>query len=136
MAGFKRYYAMKWLKRVLSIILNGKRLHELIMLQILLERQIIDKDIFTTRLLEEGGTFREQDYLSAVRVLEKDFLNTQSEKTKYLSVEFFVSEKIEEFRFLSIKRLLASPSSRKCKVSFNMELKNTRTVIWNMMRTI
>ena len=77
------------LEFVSSTILNGKRPHELIMLQLFFERQSVDRDTFAERLLQEGEAFREADYLSAIRVLEKDFMNTQSEKKKFSSVEFF-----------------------------------------------
>ena len=40
------------LEFVSSIILNGKRLHELIMLQMILEQQIINREAFTERLAE------------------------------------------------------------------------------------
>ncbi|MCH5252770.1 MAG: DUF3427 domain-containing protein [Lachnospiraceae bacterium] len=80
------------LEFISSTILNGKRPHELIMLQLLFEQQNIDREIFTERMLQEGEEFREADYLSAIRVLKKDFVNTQSEKKKYLSVEFFEPE--------------------------------------------
>ena len=87
------------LEFVSSIILNGKRLHELIMLQMILEQQIIDREAFTERLAKRGKKFREADYVSAIRVLTKDFLNTQSEKKKYLEVEFFVPEEVGTHQF-------------------------------------
>ena len=87
------------LEFVSSIILNGKRPHELIMLQMILEQQIIDREAFTERLAERGKKFREADYVSAIRVLTKDFLNTQSEKKKFLEVEFFVPEEVGTYRF-------------------------------------
>ena len=77
------------LEFVSSTILNGKRPHELIMLQMLFEQQNIDRETFAECLLHEGEDFREVDYLSAVRILKKDFINTQSEKKRYSLVEFF-----------------------------------------------
>ena len=87
------------LEFVSSIILNGKRPHELIMLQMILEQQIINRKAFTERLAERGKKFREADYVSAIRVLTKDFLNTQSEKKKFLEVEFFAPEEVATHRF-------------------------------------
>lgn len=87
------------LEFISSLVLNGKRPHELIMLQMLLEQQAIDRDTFTERLTEEGEKFKEADFLSAIRVLTKDFLNTQSEKKRYSTVEFFESEEIMKHHF-------------------------------------
>ena len=88
------------LEFISSTILNGKRPHELIMLQMLFEQQNIDRETFTEQLLQEGENFREADYLSAIRVLEKSFINTQSEKKKYSSVEFLEQEE-GQHHFLS-----------------------------------
>lgn len=88
------------LEFVSSIILNGKRPHELIILQMLLECQNIDSESFSIYLEKEGKEYREADYISAIRVLTKDFLNTQSEKNKYSLVKFLESEKESELHFL------------------------------------
>lgn len=88
------------LEFVSSIILSGKRPHELILLQMLLEQEEIDRNAFEIRLTKEGNEFKETDYISAINVLSKDFLNTQSEKKKYLSVGFFEPQEQRELRFL------------------------------------
>ena len=88
------------LEFISSIILSGKRPHELILLQMLLEQEEIDRKSFTARLTKEGSEYREADYISAINVLSKDFLNTQSEKNKYVSVEFFEPREQGEVRFL------------------------------------
>ena len=88
------------LEFVSSIILNGKRPHELIILQMLLECQKIDSKSFSVQLEKEGKAYREADYLSAVRVLTKDFLNTQSEKNRYSYVEFLKPETREQRLFM------------------------------------
>lgn len=88
------------LEFISSIILSGKRPHELILLQMLLEQEEIDRKTFTARLTKEGSEYREADFISAINVLSKDFLNTQSEKNKYVSVEFFEPKEQGEMRLL------------------------------------
>ena len=109
------------LEFISSIILNGKRPHELIMLQMILEQQIIDREAFTERLAERGKKFRESDYVSAIRVLTKDFLNTQSEKKKFLQVEFFVPEEVGTHRFFE---RMEPYYQELCREPFMKELKN------------
>ena len=83
-----------------SLIISGKRPHELIMLQMLIMQQELNRESFTERLSQEGEHFVETDYLSAIRVLNKDFINTQSEKTKYALVQFFDEEQIKKRKFI------------------------------------
>ena len=109
------------LEFISSIILSGKRPHELILLQMLLEQEEIDRNSFTTRLTKEGGKYKEADYISAINVLSKDFLNTQSEKNKYTSVEFFEPKEEGEMRFL--KRVLSFYQKIQ-RAPFKQELQN------------
>ena len=82
------------LEFISSIIINGKRPHELLLLQMLMEQQSIEKVDFVEKLKEVGEAYQEEDYRSAIRVLKKDFINTQSEKNKYVSIDFFDAEVI------------------------------------------
>ena len=109
------------LEFISSIILSGKRPHELIILQMLLEQEEIDRNTFTAHLTKVGNKYKEADYISAINVLSKDFLNTQSEKSRYMSVEFFEPKEEGEARFL--KRVL-SFCQKIQRESFKQELQN------------
>ncbi len=86
------------LEFISSILINGKRPHELLMLKILMEKQVLEKDEFIDSLMYYGDSFDENDYFSAKRVLEKEFINTQSEKKKYSVVEFISVDSTREKR--------------------------------------
>ena len=75
------------LEFVSNLLANGKRPHELLMLEIFVKNEIITKDAFEKRLGELGEKFDETTYESAINVLNKEFLNTQSEKKRYKKVE-------------------------------------------------
>jgi len=68
---------------VSQLLINGKRPHELIMLQMLIERSSFTKTEFKERLDLLGEIYREEDYISAVNVLNLEFLNSPSDKRKY-----------------------------------------------------
>ncbi|MCH5271153.1 MAG: DEAD/DEAH box helicase [Lachnospiraceae bacterium] len=119
------------LEFISSLVLNGKRPHELIMLQMLLEQQTIDKDTFTKRLTEEGEKFKEADFLSAIRVLTKDFLNTQSEKKRYSTVELFEPEETMKHHFHEriipfYQKILREPYKQELQNLINYGLKKYR----------
>ena len=86
------------LEFVSSLLINGKRVHELLMLQLLITEGKFDQNIFSKHLTELGETFRLQDYQSATNVLNKSFINSQSEKKRYELVDFFDIDKIEKSR--------------------------------------
>ncbi len=64
-------------------IINGKRPHEVEMLQLLVENQRVDQDSLSNRLLRFGMALRPEDYRSAKRMLTKDFINSPGDKAKY-----------------------------------------------------
>ncbi|SDY38775.1 Helicase conserved C-terminal domain-containing protein [Ruminococcaceae bacterium YAD3003] len=64
-------------------IINGKRLHEIRMIQLLLEKQSVSYTSFSRAMLTYGVKLRKEDYQSAKRVLTKDFLNSPSDKSNY-----------------------------------------------------
>lgn len=76
------------LEFVSSLLVNGKRPHELLMLQMLLEDDAISEETFCERLEKFRMQSRHSDYISAMSVLRKDFINTQSEQKKYSHIEF------------------------------------------------
>ncbi len=101
----------RMLEFVSNIVMNGKRIHELLMLKKLLENGGFSIDDMKGTLDRIGETYREDDYISAYRVLTKEFINSQSEKTRYSDIEF-----IEESR--------ASISQAKRVMSFYEKLRN------------
>lgn len=86
----------KTLDYISTQIVNGKRPHELIMVQELLENDVIDPESTRRRLDAYGRKLYEDDYYSALRVLDKSFLNTQGDKTKYSSVSLFETNAQDE----------------------------------------
>ena len=70
-------------------IVNGKRPHELLMLQELLEEGSVDPERTRSRLQAYDAALRDEDYRSALGILDKTFLNTQADKGKYALVSFF-----------------------------------------------
>jgi hypothetical protein len=75
------------LEFVSSLLVNGKRPQELILMELLLKRQEIAVEVYRERLAELGEEFSEEDYESARRVLSMKFINSQSEKKRYEKVE-------------------------------------------------
>ena len=84
------------LEFVSSILVNGKRPHELLMLKMLMEEQSVSSERFQEILENLGVKYRKEDYDSAILVLNKDFINTQSEKKKYANVMFFDTEYVQQ----------------------------------------
>lgn len=83
---------MAMLEFVSNLLVNGKRPHELILLEILAKNEVISKDIFVKRLNELGEQFDQVSYTSAINVLNKEFLNTQSEKKRYEKIQFLIKD--------------------------------------------
>ena len=73
-------------------IVNGKRPHELLMLQLLIEEDAVSLERMKERLAAYGVVLREKDYESSIGVLNKTFLNTQGDKEKYSLVDLFENE--------------------------------------------
>ena len=70
-------------------IVNGKRAEELVMMDLLLENNSIDFESVKKRLELYNDNLRPEDYASAIRVLDKSFLNTQGDAKKYEPVMLF-----------------------------------------------
>ena len=82
------------LEFVSSLLVNGKRPHELLMLKLLMKGQDIEEETFKAEVEKAGCVFKEKDYRSAIAVLNKDFINTQTERSKYEEVDFFDKKEI------------------------------------------
>ncbi len=76
------------LEFISNIIMNGKRIHELLMLKMLIENGEFSMDEVRKALNDYGEKFREVDYVSAYHVITKDFINSPSEKKRYCDIEF------------------------------------------------
>lgn len=72
----------------ISSLVNGKRVHELLMLKCILNNEKMSLDTYRELLEEKGEIYREADYVSALNVLGKVFVNAPSEKKRYSNIEF------------------------------------------------
>ena len=72
----------------ISSLVNGKRIHELLMISSLLNNEKISLETYKILLEEKGEKYRESDYVSALNVLEKVFVNAPAEKKRYNDIEF------------------------------------------------
>ena len=106
------------LEFVSSLLVNGKRPHELLILRMLMKGLNIDESAFKTELESIGCNFRAEDYRSSITVLSKDFINTQAEKSKYEYVDFFDQK---EIRIKQLSRAL-SFYTKLCQYNFRKEL--------------
>ena len=80
------------LEFISNIIMNGKRIHELLMLKMLIENGEFSADEVKKSLNSIGDKYREVDYISAYHVITKDFINSPSEKKRYSEIEFVENE--------------------------------------------
>lgn len=96
------------LEFVSQYLANGKRVHELLILQQIIRSGEFDKQMFIQELENKYHLpFSEKSYESALRVLRCQFMNTQSEKKKYQYLEL-VSDDTDRIRFsrlLSYRKL-------------------------------
>lgn len=83
------------LEYVSSFLVNGKRPHELLMLKMLINEHNIDKQTYQVKLEELNCSYCDEDYMSAINLLTKGFVNTQSEKKKYEGIDFFDQKEIQ-----------------------------------------
>lgn len=72
----------------ISSLVNGKRVHELLMLKCILNNEKMSPDTYRELLEEKGEIYREADYVSALNVLGKVFVNAPLEKKRYSNIEF------------------------------------------------
>ncbi len=76
------------LEFISNIIMNGKRIHELLMFKMLIEKGEFSADSVKRTLDGIGEKYREVDYVSAYHVISKDFINSPSDKKRYCDIEF------------------------------------------------
>lgn len=80
----------------ISSLVNGKRVHELLMLSCLLNNEKISSDTYKKLLEEKGEKYREADYVSALNVLGKVFVNAPAEKKRYNDIEFINADEAKK----------------------------------------
>lgn len=85
-------------------LVNGKRIHELLLLRQLMQNGMVDKQALTDCLqCEYCVKLSDQSFESAVRVLQGQFFNTQTEKKKYEKLDLLVTNNSGMFsRMLSL----------------------------------
>lgn len=76
----------------ISSLVNGKRIHELLMISSLLNNEKISLETYKILLEEKGEKYRESDYVSALNVLGKVFVNAPAEKKRYNDIEFISTD--------------------------------------------
>lgn len=86
------------LEFVSNLIMNGKRIHELLMLKMLLDAGEFSAQLIQKKLDEMDESYRESDYNSACRVITKEFINSQSEKKRYEVFELVDSDTVKTGR--------------------------------------
>lgn len=99
------------LEYISNMIMNGKRIHELLMLQMLLDKGEITVPGMIEALRGFGESFNENDYVSAYRVMTKEFINSPSDKKRYADIELIDVKnagKNQALRALSLFNKLAN----------------------------
>lgn len=92
-------------------IMNGKRIHELIMLKLLLDNGEFTSSEFKDVLAKFGEKYRESDYLSAYGVITKSFMNTDTEKKKYSNVDLVKASETAEGQLRRVVALYEKASN-------------------------
>lgn len=79
-------------------ILNGKREHEILLLELLLKHEQVDLNVFKEHLIQEGCSTDEETLASVKRVLDLSFF-TQGPKKKYGNQAIVVEVEKDVFAF-------------------------------------
>lgn len=77
----------KMLEYVSNIIMNGKRIHELLMMKLLVEEGSFTVESYKEYLESYKEKYKDRDYVSAYRVITKEFINAPSDKSRYADIE-------------------------------------------------
>ena len=88
------------LEFISNSIVNGKRIHELVIMEALLNSNDVSEDNVKARLAELHSEIKDADIESATNVLLKNFMNTKNEKEKFENVELidFDDNRSKQFR--------------------------------------
>lgn len=80
---------------VSALVVDGKRPHELIMLKMMMEDQIVNEDTFSKELEKIGEVYKPADYISSMRMLKMEFI-AGSDVKKYSDIELFSRSESEK----------------------------------------
>ena len=70
-------------------ICDGKRPHELLIMQELTEHGTVNSSTIRSKFEQLAIPYREEDYNSAIHFLNKDFLNTRGDEARYKNITIF-----------------------------------------------
>ena len=84
------------LEFVSNIIMNGKRIHELLMFRMLIENGEFSMDSMRAALEKMNEKLRQSDYESAYNVLNKEFINSPSDKKRYETMDIIDKDSLNE----------------------------------------
>lgn len=86
----------KILEFVSNIIMNGKRIHELLMCRMLIENGEFSINSMKDALGKMNEKYRQPDFDSAYNVLNKEFINSSSEKKRYETMNIINKDSLNE----------------------------------------
>ena len=104
---------------VSALIIDGKRPHELIMLEMIMDDMVINETTFSKELKRIGETYRQADFNSAKRMISMDFV-AGSDSKKFGDIHLISSMPQND------KTLSRSLNfyDKLCNIDFKRELKN------------
>ena len=104
---------------VSALIIDGKRPHELIMLEMIMDDMVINETTFSKELKRIGETYRQADFNSAKRMISMDFVDGSDSK-KFGDIHLISSMPQDD------KTLSRSLNfyDKLCNIDFKCELKN------------
>jgi len=107
------------LEFISSLLVNGKRPHELLILQKLMKNEFFNFQEIRDQLYNDYKIeLDDKTYNSSIRLLEGKFVNTQTEKKKYADIEFF------EYNELNFYKRTIDFYNRICHLEFHKEINN------------
>ena len=96
-----------------SYIANGMRPHELLMLRELASKGATSRETLRDDLITYGSaSLDDDDYASAIRILDKEFINTQGEKKHYADMALIDIDGDRIDCSLDLKRMLSEAGFR------------------------
>ena len=85
---------------VSALIIDGKRPHELIMLEMIMDDMVINETTFSKELKRIGETYRQADFNSAKRMISMDFV-AGSDSKKFGDIQNYSAPKTSFSKYIS-----------------------------------